>query len=113
MVFGWRLVVCGVLRCCFAPSGGREQAGPPAAQPADLVISDIFMPETDGIDTIVRLHEEFPDAKVVAITGGAYGFDKQQMLRTAALLGAVQTLLKPIQRSDLLDVVRDVLDEQA
>ncbi len=77
--------------------------------PADLVISDIFMPETDGVETTIRLREEFPDAKVVAITGGAYDFDKKHMLRVAEMLGAQRTLTKPLERSELLDVVQEVL----
>ncbi len=79
--------------------------------PADLVITDIFMPETDGIETTIRLHQEFPDAKVVAISGGGYEFDKEHMLQVAARLGAVRVLAKPIAQSDLLDVVRELLAE--
>ncbi len=79
--------------------------------PADLVITDIFMPQTDGIEATIRLHEEFPDAKVVAISGGGYEFNKEQMLRTAELLGALRTLAKPISRADLLRVVREVLEQ--
>ena len=80
-------------------------------QPADLVISDIFMPETDGMETTIRLREEFPDTKVVAISGGGYDFDKKQMLRVAEMLGAQRTLTKPFERSELLDVVREVLEQ--
>ncbi len=80
-------------------------------QPADLVITDIFMPETDGVETTIRLRKEFPDVKVVAITGGAYDFDKKQMLQVAEMLGAERTLTKPFERSELLDVVREVLGQ--
>lgn len=80
--------------------------------PADLVISDMFMPETDGVEITMCLRREFPDAKVLAISGGGGRFDKNLMLETAAALGAVGTLAKPFARSDLLNLVQEVLVDQ-
>src|SRR5690606_36148924 len=41
--------------------------------PVDLVITDLFMPDQDGIETIQQLRDEFPDATILAISGGAVG----------------------------------------
>ena len=78
-------------------------------QPADLVISDMFMPDTDGVEITRRLRREFPDAKVVAISGGGARYGKELMLETAAALGAVRTLAKPFRTKELLSVVKDAL----
>ena len=40
-------------------------------EPADLVLLDVFMPERDGLEMLVELHREYPDAKVIAISGEA------------------------------------------
>ena len=39
--------------------------------PADLVITDLFMPNLEGLDVIKELRRDFPEAKIIAISGGA------------------------------------------
>ena len=79
---------------------------------ADLVISDMFMPETDGIEMTMCLRREFPDAKVLAMSGGGGRFDKNMMLEAASVLGAARILAKPFEQSDLLNLVQEVLVDQ-
>jgi len=71
----------------------------------NLVITDLVMPESDGIETIRAIRSEQPNLKVIATSGAFEG----QFLRAAALLGACATLLKPIGRDQLLSTVRRVL----
>ncbi len=60
-------------------------------KPADLVIADVYMPGADGIEVTIRLRHEFPEAKIVVISGGGYrGSD--EVLRAAAKIGAERTL---------------------
>lgn len=80
----------------------REQA-------VDLVITDIVMPEKDGIETIAELRRHYPDVAVIAISGGGR-VGPEHYLESAALLGAVSTLTKPFGRNDLLSEVRKALE---
>jgi CheY-like chemotaxis protein len=80
------------------------------AHPSDLVLSDIYMPGVDGVEAIIRLREEFPDIRIVAISGGGYR-DQDEVLDMAARLGARATLTKPLERRTLLKTVERVLKE--
>lgn len=77
-------------------------------EPADLVITDIFMPEMDGIEFLVHLRTTYPDVKVLAMSGGGL-FPRDQALSDASLLGADQILEKPFSREDLLAAVDQTL----
>jgi len=79
--------------------------------PADVVITDIFMPGQDGIVTLRQIRKRFPAVKVIVISGG----DSSGMLdlrQDAELLGAVKSLQKPFTAREIMDVVRDVLKQK-
>ena len=76
--------------------------------PVDLIITDIYMPDMDGIEFTSRLGQQVPDAKIIAISGGGY-LDKQDVLTMARNLGAARTLAKPFTGKELVAVVREVL----
>lgn len=76
--------------------------------PVDVIIMDIYMPEMDGIETTIRLKHEFPDVKIIAVSGGGY-LDKAKILEREARLGALRTLAKPLHERDILDAVSDAL----
>jgi CheY-like chemotaxis protein len=75
---------------------------------ADVVITDIFMPEKDGIEIILELAQEFPGAKVIAISGGGMT-GELSYLPAAQQLGAVRALIKPFKVAELLEAIRGVL----
>jgi len=78
--------------------------------PADLVLTDLFMPKKAGIETIADLLEIDPQLKIVAMT--AHGSDEQyDFLRVAEALGAVATLEKPFRAKDLIATVATLLDD--
>lgn len=81
-------------------------------QPADLIITDILMPEKDGLEVIRELRRESPTAKVIALSGGSrrIHFDA---LDVAKRFGAVRTLTKPFELKDLLQTVDAVLKPEA
>jgi YesN/AraC family two-component response regulator len=76
--------------------------------PADLIITDLIMPNKDGIGMIIELKKDFPALKIIAMSGG--GLNRPDgYLRGAQKLGAACTLSKPLNRNDLLRAVRDTL----
>ncbi len=81
--------------------------------PVDLVITDIFMPEKEGLETIRELHKEFPDLKIIAISGGSNKMGDFSSLPFAKRFGATETLAKPFHKNELLMLVKDVLEKTA
>jgi DNA-binding response OmpR family regulator len=79
-------------------------------RPADLIITDIFMPGQDGIETIRQLRHEGPAVPILAISGGDQT-GAVDLGEGAALLGASQTLRKPFELAELLAAVGDLLEK--
>jgi DNA-binding response OmpR family regulator len=77
--------------------------------PADLVVTDIFMPEKEGIETIRELRGEFPEMKILAISGGIPGLDPEHYLSMARKLGADASLEKPFSQKQLLESINELL----
>jgi DNA-binding response OmpR family regulator len=87
---------------------GRAGVARQRARPADLVITDIFMPEQDGIETILELQREFPGVKIIAISGGG-ATRNLEYLPAARQLGAVRTIPKPFNCDDVIAAVGELL----
>ena len=68
-------------------------------QEVDLILVDIFMPETDGLDLIPRLRATRPTSKIIAMPGGSWEWD---YLDSAKQMGANDTLKKPFSLQELL-----------
>ncbi len=79
-------------------------------EPADLVITDMFMPEMDGVETIAALRALERPPRIIAISGGLleYGID---LVRIAVQLGADSAQSKPVGMSVLAGVVQRLLDD--
>ena len=75
----------------------------------DAVITDILMPEQEGLETIREARQRFPDIRILAISGGGAGGGETQLLRFAESFGADQTLSKPFTGSQLVAAVRTLL----
>ena len=91
-----------------AVTGGRDAYAALRADPADLVLLDVYMPEEDGIEVIRRLSTEFPGIRVVLITGGG-ALAPELTLTLARRLGALATLPKPFTRDELAQTLQRVL----
>ncbi len=78
------------------------------ADPADLVITDLIMPEKEGIETIQELREEFPDVRILAVSGGGM-VDPDGPLTDAELFGADGSLAKPFSVEALKQAANEVL----
>jgi len=75
---------------------------------AALVITDIFMPGQDGIETVRRIRKEFPTGKMLVMSGGD-STGRMDLRRDAVLLGAAGSLRKPFEREELVRAVEAVL----
>jgi len=87
---------------------GREGMRVFRAIRPDLVITDILMPESDGIEIITELKQDFPDTKIIAISGGG-SVGPHGYLKAAELLGANVVLEKPIKATQLREAVDKIL----
>jgi len=78
---------------------------------ADLVVTDIVMPEKDGIETITDLKRHNPNVKVIAISGGERrpAGVSRHYLHSAKLIGADRAMQKPITNEDMLAAISELL----
>lgn len=74
----------------------------------DLVITDVIMPEADGLEAIRRIRSLDPAARIIAMSGGAL-IRQDYYLRVAKPLGAMEVLPKPFEIDDLVRLVEACL----
>lgn len=86
---------------------GRAAIGEQRRAPADVVVSDILMPDMDGIETIHELRKEFPGLPIVAMSGGPSS-RRMDYLPVARELGAAACLKKPFDLLEFIATVRDL-----
>jgi len=79
-------------------------------EPVDLIITDIFMPEKEGIETIIELRQDFPNVKIIAISGGGR-IGTKDYLQMAKIFGVQRTFTKPVAREQLLDAIKELIKE--
>lgn len=73
-------------------------------KPADIVVTDIIMPEKDGIETTIEIRDHFPNTKIIAISGGGR-IKNLNFLEYAKQMGADVILAKPFTREELLGAI--------
>ena len=111
--------VLNVVHCVLTAEGHVVEDAPTGSagitlhreNPFDLIITDIVMPEKEGISTIIELRGEYPDFKIIAMSGGG-DFEPYGYLDIAIRVGADRTLPKPFSRMELLEAVNDVLSRK-
>lgn len=101
------------LKLALEAAGYRVRVAADAAQAlvlqredaADVLVTDLFMPESDGFEAIDSFRKAFPGTKIVAMSGGS-ARTKHEYLPAAALAGAHATLSKPFGVEALLGTLR-------
>ncbi|MBF0118337.1 MAG: response regulator [Desulfobacterales bacterium] len=90
---------------------GKEGIGLHCERNADVIITDIFMSEKEGIETIKELKQQFPNVNIIAMSGGSMSgsIGRDAYLKAAKSLGAAKTFTKPIDRRELIDAVQNLL----
>ncbi len=103
-----RLVLEEAGYCVLDAANGREGLRQFRETPVALVITDLLMPDSDGLEVTMTLRRESPHVKIIALTGGVGNLN---LLEVAKLLGAHRTMKKPIEMAELLEAVQQVLQE--
>lgn len=85
---------------------GREAAAHQRREPFDLLLTDLVMPEQEGLETIMEFRQRHPDVRIVAMSGGGRG-NAESYLAVATRLGADQILGKPFSNERLLEVIAE------
>jgi CheY-like chemotaxis protein len=75
-------------------------------QPAQVVVTDMLMPEMDGVETILALRRAYPEVKIIAISGGGIN-PAENYLALARTLGTHKVLAKPFVPLELLEAIRE------
>jgi DNA-binding response OmpR family regulator len=88
-------------RVSVAPDG-EQGIAMQRKQPASLLITDIYMPNKEGIETIRDFHAEFPGVPIIAMSGGGRLKRRGSTLFAAKEVGAAVVLRKPFEMSGLL-----------
>ncbi len=105
-----------LLKCFFEREGyevaegsnGQEGLLVYREKPADLVVTDLIMPEREGIETIIEFRREFPGVKIIAISGGGF-IGPEEYLCLAQKFGAERTFAKPFMLNEVLMAVQELL----
>lgn len=104
------LVLRWFRNCGIEASGaanGAQALALQRAQPAPVIVTDIFMPEMEGIETIHNLRREFPEVKIIAMSGRDSRM-KFDVFDVARQVGAVRTFKKPFRFEELVAAVREL-----
>ncbi|MDM8522256.1 response regulator [Desulfococcaceae bacterium HSG8] len=75
----------------------------------DLIITDIIMPEKEGIEIIRDLKKKNPEIKIIAMSGGGKYVDSDMCLTVAKKLGAKYVFSKPVKKKELIEAIRELL----
>ncbi len=76
----------------------------------DLVITDIIMEEMDGVEIIMEIRENYPDIKIIAMSGGSK-ISAAHYLESASDLGADYAFTKPFALPDMLKAIKELIEE--
>ena len=87
---------------------GRAALDQMGQKPAELVITDMIMPEMDGMEIIVAVRRIYPGVKIIAVAESGLG-PAENSLKIARALGAHKTLVKPLDAEQLISAVQEVL----
>jgi CheY-like chemotaxis protein len=76
--------------------------------PFDVMVTDLFMPQIDGFETMIEVRRDSPSLKIIAMSSGGVLCEPERYLSTAGVVGADATLRKPFQVEALLKVLGEL-----
>ena len=90
---------------------GKEGTDLYRKEPADVVITDIIMPEKEGIETILELQKDFLDIKIIAISGGGMGMAEDYLKAASNLANVKYTFTKPFDHDEMLRAIEELVSK--
>jgi CheY-like chemotaxis protein len=75
----------------------------------DLVITDIIMPEMDGIEVLTEIKQKFPEIRIIVMTGGTPKLEKEYLLSMAQAMKAHKVIAKPLNFKELQAAMNEIL----
>lgn len=113
---GFRGMVCTLLTKAgyevIACDDGKKGVELYRGNPCSLVITDLIMPDQEGIETIMALHRDYPGVNIIAMSGGGRG-NPEVYLHSAVCLGARRAFTKPFDTREFLAAVRELVVQPA
>ncbi len=110
---GVRAFLCHILERegyeVVAASDGEMALEKFREDPADLIITDIIMPKKEGIELILDFRSHNPEIPIIAISGGGR-INPDDYLKTAELIGAQRAIAKPINRKEIMEAIKELID---
>jgi CheY-like chemotaxis protein len=92
---------------------GREAISLLQKQYFDLLVTDVLMPDADGIEVIVEAKKRHPTTRVIAMTGGGRVLDPEYCIKVATAMGAHVAILKPFRREEFIKAIHSALPSPA
>jgi CheY-like chemotaxis protein len=92
---------------------GRQALTQLRLRAVDVVLTDVLMPESDGLEVVRQVRRDHPDIAVIAMSGGSARLPGADALRLARTLGAHGILPKPFGAADLREAIADVWPRRA
>ncbi|ETR73494.1 MAG: Response regulator receiver protein [Candidatus Magnetoglobus multicellularis str. Araruama] len=86
-------------------SDGREAVYLQSREPADILLTDIFMPEQEGLETIREIRDKYPNTKIIAMSGGAFYRAPNDYLTIAQKIGAHDVICKPFELKEIFEKI--------
>ena len=78
----------------------------------DLILTDIFMPDSDGLDVLLRLKKEKSNVKIISMSGGSKTLGQSDVfLNLAKDFGSHHAIKKPFSNDELLSVIKSLLPD--
>ncbi|SNZ21236.1 response regulator [Cohaesibacter gelatinilyticus] len=89
---------------------GREGVSKFSDRHIDVVVTDIIMPEGDGLEVIQEIKDRNPHVKIIAISGGSR-IGHVNLLEMASKLGAIKVFSKPLDHAELLKAIKECVNQ--
>jgi len=92
-------------------SDGREALYVQSQKSADIILTDIFMPEKEGLETIREIRDKYPHVKIIAMSGGAFYRSPNDYLTIAKKIGADEVICKPFELKDVHEKILKLIED--